>query len=339
MCSDLLSPGSCLLAPVSWLLAVTGPVAAGQRIAWEALPEHVRGAVEAWLGSPIVAATTQPGGFSPGVASRLVAADGRRVFVKAVCAVPNRDSPRFHRREIRIASALPASAPVPRLLWSLDEGGDGWVVLAFEDVEGQHPVLPWKLYELDRVLDAQAALAESLTPSPLGEDVADSVVNWLNRHGRGWNRLLEDPLPGMDEWTLRNIVKLAQLEGQAPAAAKGDTLLHFDTRADNLLLTPDRVYVVDWPHARLGAPVFDLVAFAPSVAMQGGPAPPDLLGLSRYGRSADREQLIVLVATVTGYFLTHALKPPDPGLPTVRAFQAAQGEVALRWLRDLTGDG
>src|SRR4051812_3828429 len=132
----------CRLPTAGCPLAMTGPAAAGQRIAWEALPEHIRGAVEGWLGSPVVSATTQPGGFSPGVASRLVAADGRRVFVKAVSATPNRDSPRFHRREIQIAGALPASAPVPRLLWSMDEGGDGWVVLAFEDVEGQHPALP-----------------------------------------------------------------------------------------------------------------------------------------------------------------------------------------------------
>src|SRR5688572_4897294 len=115
---------------------MSGPPAAGVRLAWEGLPPGVRAAVEGWLGSPVVAAATQPGGFSPGVAARLTAADGRRVFVKAVCSVPNKDAPRFHRREAEIAAVLPASAPVPRLLWSYDEGGEGWIVLVFEDVEG-----------------------------------------------------------------------------------------------------------------------------------------------------------------------------------------------------------
>ena len=127
---------------------MTGPAAAGQRIPWEALPDHVRAAVEGWLGSPVVSATTQPGGFSPGVASRLVAADGRRVFVKGVCSTPNRDAPRFHRREITVAGALPASAPVPPLLWSMDEGGDGWVVL--------HPASP---AELPQIVDGLGGLA------------------------------------------------------------------------------------------------------------------------------------------------------------------------------------
>jgi len=316
---------------------VTGPAASGQRIAWEALPDHVRGAVEAWLGRPVVSATTQPGGFSPGVASRLVADDGRRVFVKAVCSTPNRDSPRFHRREIRIASALPASAPVPRLLWSLDEGGDGWVVLVYEDAEGQHPTLPWQLDELTRVMDALVALSESLTPSPLGEDVADSVVNWLNRHGRGWNRLLEDPLPGLDEWTQRHMLDLAKLEGQAPTAAKGDTLLHFDTRADNVLLTTDHVYFVDWPHARLGQAWVDVVLFAPSVAMQRGPDPEELLMRPPAARAADPDAISAVIAAVAGFFTNQSLQPPSPGIPGIRQFQAAQGAVARRWLQDRTG--
>lgn len=313
------------------------PPASGQRIEWEALPEHVRAAVEGWLGSPVVSATTQPGGFSPGVASRLVAEDGRRVFVKAVCSTPNRDSPRFHRREIRIAGALPESAPVPRLLWSFDEGGDGWVVLVYEDIEGQHPTLPWQRDELDRVLAALQELGESLTPSPVSDDVADSVVTWLNRHGRGFNRLLEDPLPGLDEWTLRHMLDLAKLEGQAPFAAKGDTLLHFDTRADNLLLTPDRVYVVDWPHARLGQPWVDLVFFAPSVAMQGGPMPEELLARFPAARAADPDAITAMIAAVAGFFTNQSLQPPSPGIPGIRPFQANQGVIARRWIQDRTG--
>ncbi len=58
----------------------------------------------------------------------------------------------------------------------------------------------------------------------------------------------------LDGWSARHLDRLARLEAEAPAAAVGDTLLHLDLRADNLLLTRDRVVVVDWPHARVGAP-------------------------------------------------------------------------------------
>jgi hypothetical protein len=143
------------------------PAAAGVRADWPQVPGRMRTAVEDRLGSKVESATSSPGGFSPGVAARLRASDGRRVFVKAVGPEPNPGFPAAHRREVKIAAALPPDVPAPRLLWSYDEGEDGWIVLAFEDVEGRKPEEPWRPDELDRVLDALAALAGLLTPSPL----------------------------------------------------------------------------------------------------------------------------------------------------------------------------
>jgi hypothetical protein len=42
------------------------------------------------------------------------------------------------------------------------------------------------------------------------------------------------------------------------------------------------------------------------------------------------------LASLAGYFTRHSLLPPPPGLPTLRAFQAAQGTVARRWLAQRT---
>jgi aminoglycoside phosphotransferase (APT) family kinase protein len=271
------------------------------------------------------------------VAARLRAADGRRVFLKAVGPEPNPTAPRFHRREASIVAALPAAAPVPRLLWSHDEGDPGWVVLVFEDVEGQQPALPWRPDELTRVLDALRALAAALTPSPVPPAVAGRADGWLGSSGAGWMRLLEERPSHLDDWSARHLEALAALEAAAPAAATGDTLLHFDLRADNLLLTSDRVLVVDWPHARVGAAWIDLAFFAPSVGMQGGPPPEELLARHPAGRTADPGAVSAVVAAIAGFFTWQALQPPPPGLPTLRAFQEAQGVVARDWLARLTG--
>ena len=48
------------------------------------MPDHVRDWAADELGSPVVEAYEQVGGMSPGCATRLVAADGSRAFVKAV---------------------------------------------------------------------------------------------------------------------------------------------------------------------------------------------------------------------------------------------------------------
>ena len=92
---------------------------------------------------------------------------------------------------------------------------------------------------------------------------------------------------------------------------------------------------MDWPWACRGAAVVDLVLFAPSVALQGGPPPADLIASSRSCRDVGRQALAALVCGLAGYLTEQSLRPPPPGLPTVRAFQAAQATIARRWLAEL----
>src|SRR5262245_32322758 len=61
----------------------------GRRLDWEQLPAELGEGLPARLGSPVIYAATQPGGFSPGLAARLQLADGRGVFVKAAGPDPN----------------------------------------------------------------------------------------------------------------------------------------------------------------------------------------------------------------------------------------------------------
>lgn len=299
---------------------------------WNDLPREVRAALERRLGARVVEAVTQPGGFSPGLAARLLLDDRRRVFLKAVHEAANPDTPDIHRREARIVAALPPSAPVPRLLWSYDQ--DGWVALCFEDVDGRHPHEPWTEHDLGLVIAAIQKMAADLTPAPL--DPGDTAADGFRRNINGWQIALRRGEARLDPWSAKHLARLAALEAEAPGLCAGDTLLHFDTRADNILIAGERVYVVDWPWARLGAAWVDWVAMAPSVAMQGGPDAESFLGRFDVA-DVDRHAIDAVVCTIAGYFVVHALEPPPPGIPTVRAFQAGQGRVAVAWLRERTG--
>ncbi|HKV89049.1 MAG TPA: aminoglycoside phosphotransferase family protein, partial [Candidatus Dormibacteraeota bacterium] len=86
---------------------------------------------------------------------------------------------------------------------------------------------------------------------------------------------------------------------------------------------------------RIGAAWVDWVAMAPSVAMQGGPRPEDFL--RRFDVRASPNEVNAVLGALAGFFVSRSLEPPPPGLPTLRAFQAAQGEVAIAWLSDRTG--
>jgi aminoglycoside phosphotransferase (APT) family kinase protein len=239
-----------------------------------------------------------------------------------------------HRQEHRVTAALPPAAPVPRLLAAYDDGT--WVALLLEDIDGHQPTLPWQPTVLARVITAIDELGELLTPSPLTD--VPLVGTPDDRDFWGWRDLAASDRPvDLPSWAAAHLDQLAALEPTWVAATAGKTLLHADIRADNLLLTADRVWVVDWPWACTGQPWVDVANFAPSVQMQGGPTAADVFASSRRSRGAGREEVAAYVCALAGYFVSQSLKPAPPGLPTVRPFQAAQGAVALRWLADLTG--
>jgi aminoglycoside phosphotransferase len=311
----------------------TGP-AAGVHLPWAEVPDTVQAWAAAVGGGRPTAVRDLQGGFSPGAATRLDC-PGSSIFVKAVGAELNPDSPDLHRREAVVSAALPASSRVPRLLGTFDDGD--WVALAFEAIDGRLPAHPWDGEELHAVVHALTQLHCDLTPSPA--PFLDSAASYLRPLFGGWADLaaMDAPPPGLDEWARRHLDRLAELESGWPDASTGDTLVHGDIRSDNILLGPTGVVFVDWPHAAIGTPVLDLVEWAPSVRLEGGPEPEDLLARHEGAGVADPEVVTVLLAAVSGFFVEHSLRPPPPGLPTVRPFQAAQGTVALAWLRRRTG--
>ena len=307
----------------------------GRRIEWHDVPPRVRGAVEGALGAHITSAVNQPGGFSPGVAARCELSDGRQTFVKAVSPDQNPHACRIHRREAEIARQLPSWFPAPALRHVVDDGE--WVVLVFEEVAGHTPNEPWTWDDLDLVLPAIGDLARRATPSPVD---AQSVVDRHRPVFDGWRRLAagDGDVSGLGRWAVDHLHELAAREPRWEDAASGDTLLHADLRADNILLGDDgRVWFVDWPWACVGAAFVDVAFMLPSVGLGGGPPPAAVV--ERYGLFAGvgDEDLVAVVVALAGFFLRSSLDPPPPGIPAVRAFQRAQGDVAVAWLETMWG--
>jgi hypothetical protein len=307
----------------------TGP-AAGVHLPWARVPVPVQAWANRLGGGAPDAVRDLPGGFSPGATSILEWPD-RAVFVKAVGPELNPDSPGMHRREAVVSAALPRSSRLPHLVGTYDDGD--WVALAFDAVDGHPPRHPWATGELDAVVDALSAMHDELTPSP--EESLEPLTVYQRRNLGGWTMLAAtaEPPDGLDPWMRAHLSELADLESGWPAACEGTTLVHGDVRSDNVLLTRESVVFVDWPHGAVGNPAFDLVAWAPSVVLEGGPLPEELLSRHGASRRSDADAVSVLLAAVSGFFVSHSLDPAPPGLPTLRAFQAAQGEVALAWLR------
>jgi len=310
----------------------TGP-AAGVHLPWAEVPA----AVQAWAagvgGGAPDAVRDVTGGFSPGATAVLQCA-GRDIFVKAVGAELNPDSPSMHRREAIISAALPDSPRFARLLDTYDDGA--WVALAFEAIDGHAPRHPWQAAELETVMAGLSAMHDELTPSPAPS--LEPLAVYARKLFGGWSTLAATGAPAaLDHWAAAHLGRLAELEAGWPEACAGSTLVHGDVRSDNVLLRGGGVVFVDWPHGAVGNPAFDVIGWAPSVVLEGGPRPEELLARHEPSRQVDPDAVTVLLAAISGFFVSHSLGPAPPGLPTLRPFQAAQGEVALAWLRRRTG--
>ena len=304
--------------------------ASGTRIVWTDLPATVRRGVGLIVGSPVVEAVSQNGGFSPGTADRVRTASGARAFVKACSPELNEWSVVLHRQEARVAAGLPPEVPAPRLLGVYDDGS--WIALVFDDVPGRHPTTPWRSTELLTVLAALTSLAGVAIPTGLAG--LPTTAEELAEDLRGWHRVRADAPHLMDRWAVAHLDELCDVADGAPAALAGDSLVHTDVRADNLLIRPDgTVALVDWPWASRGPAWFDTLLVLINVATFGGH---DVSALLAEHTPADLEsaELTAVLVGLGGYFLDAARKPAPAGLPTIRAFQAAQGAAVLPLIRN-----
>jgi thiamine kinase-like enzyme len=174
-----------------------------------------------------------------------------------------------------------------------------------------------------------------MTPSPIALPPASAQVEPLFA---GWRSLHDAPAGShVEEPWIDHLDELLALEAAAPEVTDGDALLHLDLRADNLVLTADGVYIVDWPWAAIGAPWVDLAAMLPSVAMQGGPEPESIWREHPVQRGVAAEDVDAFLAGLAGFFIHASMQPPAPGLPTIRVFQAGQAKTAYSWLAGRRG--
>lgn len=208
---------------------------------WEDLPANVRQAVEDKYGV-VVKAESAIVGANNNLVATLHMTDGL-VFCKGARA----DGPmmRTQRHEEAVNPWLPGLAP--RLLWRVEL--EGWLLLGFEHVTGQHPDLSPGSPELPLVADLVTTLARELTPCPPIE-VATLTEQW----GRfaAWRRTAHNPPADLDPWARGNLTRLVEWERKAIDLVSGNSLLHTDLHSLNILLG-EQMRVIDWAWSRKGA--------------------------------------------------------------------------------------
>ncbi len=301
-----------------------------RRLEWSFLPVHLRAEVEQRLGAAVRTADSQDAGFTPGMASVLTCVDGSRHFVKAASLKAQRPFAEAYREEGRKLSALPAAAPAPALRWTIDDGD--WVVLGLEHVAARAPHRPWRAEDLTAAVAMLERLADELTPAPeelelttFADDLAAFPGFW-------------EAVPGLyPELPAAQVAQAAALAGGFREVTAGTTLVHTDVRDDNILLAEDgRALLCDWNWPALGAPWLDTVILM--IGPRGdGLDVASVLAASALTHEVAPDDVDVLLALVTGYFLHQACLPAPPTSPHLREVQAWQGAVCWDWLGERRG--
>jgi hypothetical protein len=204
---------------------------------------------------------------------------------------------------------------MPELIGWHDEGA---AVLVIEDLGEAFWPPPWTDERIGGVLAALERVRA--TPAPHDLPLLDDLRDRLD----GWPTIADDPVPFLSTgvcssvWLDAALPRLREASGSCDLG--GGELLHLDVRSDNLCFRDDVVKLVDWNLACVGNGLLDLVAWLPSLRLEAGPEPWEVV--------ADSGGLASLIA---GFFAARAGLPPPPTAPTVREFQRRQAVVALPW--------
>ena len=275
--------------------------------------------IERAVGAQPVGYETRPGGYSTADRLRVSLDDGRTVFVKSA------DEPNLAgwiRREHEVYRSLDGQSFLPRLLGFDDDGVRP--VLVLEDLSDADWSWEWTPRRVDAVLHALDELA-SVAPPPNTNDVRETFADLWGR----WEIVADDPAPFLSTglrdaaWLDRSLPRILAAVDTAPIA--GADVCHLDVRSDNMCFVGDRVVLVDWNWASLANTEADRAAWLPSLYVEGGPPPWEVL--TGAGE---------LAAWIAGVWAAVVGTPPPETAPNVRALQERQLAVTLDWIdRDL----
>lgn len=96
------------------------------------------------------------------------------------------------------------------------------------------------------------------------------------------------------------------------------------------MLTPAGVVLVDWPHARLGAPIIDVLTVLASAAADGID-PEAVLRAQPIAATVDPGDVDAILGALSGFWFAGGLNQACPA--PVAAAKLHLGRGALRWLR------
>lgn len=287
-------------------------------------------------------AARQPGdsGVLPGAQFQVQTTKGH-ALVKAL-GTEQLGTLNYLRQEIALAPRIPAAAPHPELLWSIDEvlpTLGTWVVLGYAMSGKVRPIdLSWPEEDVAALVKVVRSIGEIEAPDDplfLPEEKVFPTDSW--------EFLAEKRPAGLANhtpWLANRLEGLAEIASHATAAIAGTSLQHGTLRVQNVLLPAlpgEKAFVGDWIRGSVGAPYLDLVSMLLHVRTNDGP-PPEAT-LRRYGLppGTEHDAVTCWIAVLAGHYVRSSMEPPPADMPELRSYQHRLARAAVSWLQTRLG--
>ncbi len=193
--------------------------------------------------------------------------DGTSCFAKSATNSPHSPMDEWLRREHHVYSHLQADF-MPRMLGWEDDGVQPLLIL--EDLSAAHWPPPWRPGDIEAVF---ATLAK-LHTAGLDVPTVAEIDPGLTTH---WLPVRDDPGPFLSlglctqPWLQAALPLL--IDAARVADLSGPSLLHLDTRSDNICFVGSRALLIDWNFAARGNPDVDIAACYPACTQRADLSP------------------------------------------------------------------
>jgi len=236
-------------------------------------PQYLRDLLENAMGKRSINWTVPDCGLSSALRFSVQMENNHSVFVKAAT---DEQTEQWLRTEHLVLSFRERNF-MPHIIGWLDQPGIR-PVLIMEDLSkaywpASHAGVTWRKGDIDLLFNGLKELSSFKTGLPIRE--------LKNQRTSFWSEIADDPASFLslqlcsEQWLNRSIGALIDAEKNVDVT--GDHLVHGDVRSDNICFVDSQIIFVDWSHAARGNGRHDLSTLLPTLYLEGGPDPYEVI--------------------------------------------------------------
>lgn len=269
-------------------------------------------------------------------AAKLVCFDerGRKYFLKFVTVEAPVRQRALMEREAQIVEQLPPHPALPRLVAVVDEPD---LVAVLTEYVGRGSVTSsWDPYRADVAFATVEKLHRDLAPVTFAARHIELKPSRFTVFADGRPSRIGDMSPHNRQWLHTHRHELGGMERRARRLVHGRALIHCDLAVDNFVFdTDDRCHLVDWSHAHLGEPAYDMACMLVRIRADSAWSEPlDRSVMDYETRVGDLWRDMMLLAASN--FMQRSEGENENPQQALSRERLRYAEAAVDWLREIS---